>query len=151
MEQMETDDEILELAISREIEAHDLFLELAERVREPQIQSLLRELAQEELEHKHKLELEIIKSGRVVRETDETAVPSRGHILSNTNESLDMDYKDVLMLAIEKEDASFRMYVGLVSNVRDEKSREVLLALAEEEVKHKLRFQAEYELLLENG
>ena len=87
MEQMETDDEILELAISREIEAHDLFLELAERVREPQIQSLLRELAQEELEHKHKLELEIIKSGRVVRDTDRTAVPSRGHILSNTNDT----------------------------------------------------------------
>ena len=44
----------------------------------------------------------------------------------------------------EKEEAAFRTYVHLVANVHDEESREVLLALAEEEVKHKLRFETEY-------
>jgi len=39
--------------------------------------------------------------------------------------------------------------VNLLPGVEDEQSRELLLALAEEEVKHKLRFQTEYELLLE--
>ncbi|MHC4620812.1 MAG: rubrerythrin, partial [Planctomycetota bacterium] len=57
------------------------------------------------------------------------------------------DYKDMLLLGIEKEEASFRTYVNLLMSVRDEESREVLLALAEEEVKHKLRFEMEYDML----
>ena len=51
---------------------------------------------------------------------------------------------------MEKEEASFRTYVNLLPNVHDEDSRETLLALAEEEVKHKLRFEKEFEALL-NG
>jgi rubrerythrin len=53
----------------------------------------------------------------------------------------------MLLLGIEKEEASFRTYVNLLMSVRDEESREVLLALAEEEVKHKLRFEMEYDML----
>ena len=59
-----------------------------------------------------------------------------------------MDYKDVLQLGMEKEEASFRTYVSLLATVHDQESREVLLALAEEEVKHKLRFEIEFDLLL---
>ncbi len=33
----------------------------------------------------------------------------------------------------------------------DEESKEVLLALAEEEVKHKLRFETEYDTLMKKG
>jgi rubrerythrin len=43
------------------------------------------------------------------------------------------------------------MFVGLIPNVQDEQSREVLLALAQEEVKHKLRFETEYNMLNEKG
>jgi len=57
----------------------------------------------------------------------------------------------MLLLAMEKEKASFRTYVNLVANARDEQTQELLLALAEEEVKHKLRFETEYDLLLKNG
>jgi rubrerythrin len=59
-----------------------------------------------------------------------------------------MDYKDILMLGIEKEDAAFRTYVDIIAQVRNEQTREVLLALAQEEVKHKLRFETEYDMLL---
>jgi len=55
-----------------------------------------------------------------------------------------MDYRDVLMLGIEKEDAAFRTYIKLMGSIHDEQSREVLLSLAQEEVKHKLRFETEY-------
>ena len=64
---------------------------------------------------------------------------------------LDMDYKDMLMLAMEKEEAAFRTYVNLLPNVQDQESREVLLAIAEEEVKHKLRFEIEYDMLLKKS
>jgi rubrerythrin len=52
---------------------------------------------------------------------------------------------------MEKEESSFRIYVNLAAKACDEESREVLLSLAEEEVKHKLRFENEYELLMEKG
>jgi rubrerythrin len=59
-----------------------------------------------------------------------------------------MDVRDVLLMAIEKEEASFRIFVNMIPNVHDEQSRELLLALAEEEVKHKLRFETEYNNML---
>jgi rubrerythrin len=49
---------------------------------------------------------------------------------------------------MEKEEAAFRTYVNLAGSIKDEKSREVLFELAQEEVKHKLRFQTEYDILL---
>jgi len=57
----------------------------------------------------------------------------------------------MLMLAMEKEESSFRSYVNWVANTHSEEHREILLALAEEEVKHKLRFETEYEMLLKKS
>jgi rubrerythrin len=61
-----------------------------------------------------------------------------------------MDYRDVLLLGMEKEEAAFRIYVNLIGSVHDEQSRDVLMALAQEEVKHKLRFETEYNILQKN-
>ena len=151
MEKGAPDDEILEFAIAREVEAYNFFMALAERVQNPEIASVFEDLAKEELEHKAKLELELIKTGKTLPRTEKVTVPDHEYIVSNVDAPLDMDYKDVLMLGIEKEEASFRTYVNLIPNVQDEESREVLLALAEEEVKHKLRFETEYDLLLKKG
>jgi len=142
------DPELLEFAIAREIEANRFFLALAERVDNPQIRKVFEELAEEELEHKAKLELEIIKTGRTIPAVNSKIIPEHDYIISKDNSLLNMDYKDVLRLGIEKEEASFRTYVSLLATVHDQESREVLLALAEEEVKHKLRFETEYDLLL---
>ena len=142
------DRESLEFAIAREIEANRFYLAIAERVASPEIRKVIEGLAQEELEHKAKLELEVMKlGGTVTTDMDTTPVDSSRYIISNVDAPLDMDYKDVLLLAIEKEEASFRTYVNLIAMTKDKGSREVLLGLAEEEVRHKLRFQTEYDLL----
>ena len=52
-----------------------------------------------------------------------------------------MDYKAVSLLGIRKEDESFRLYVELVSQAKSRDCKEVLFALAEEEIKHKQAFQ----------
>ena len=124
----DSSDEILELAISKEMESYNFYMALARHVDTAKMRDVFEELAREEMEHKAKLELEIIKTGKVA--------PDRH------------DYKDMLLLAMEKEEASFRTYVDLVARARDEQARELLLALAEEEVKHKLRFKKEHDLLL---
>jgi rubrerythrin len=146
-----TDEEILEFAILRENEAHNFFMALAGRVKEPQMRQVFEDLAAEELEHKAKLELEIIKTGKTVSTEQKPPRPASEYIISNDPSKLDIDYKDALLLGMEKEEASFRIYVNLIPNVRNEQSREVLLSLAQEEVKHKLRFETEYNMMLKKS
>lgn len=140
-------EEILELAITREEIANRLFLELAARARNPEIRKVFEELADEELEHKAKLELEILKTGKVMTATQKPAFEEQID-KGEADSWVDMDYKDMLLLGIQKEDAAFRFYVKLAANATDEDSYETLMALAEQEIKHKLRFEMEYDKLL---
>ena len=150
MAEPEYDDEALQFAIAKEIEAYNFYLALAERVADPRIREEFEALAQEELEHKAKLELEVMKLGKTITVEQNPLRPERSYIVSNDPALLDMDYKDMLLLGMEKEEAAFRTYVNLAASAKDEKSREMLLAIAEEEVRHKLRFQTEYDALLKN-
>jgi len=152
MTQNSPDNEALEFAISREVDAYYFYLALAERVDSPEMRQVLEDFAREELEHKAKLELEVLKTGQILPLKQELPGPSRDdYIVSNTDSQLDMDYRDLLLLAIEKEEASFRTYVDLAATAHDQETREVLLAIAEEEVKHKYRFEIEYDMLLKKG
>ena len=148
MGKSQTYDEVLEFALFKEQQANRFYLALAERVADPEMRKVLREFAAEELEHKAKLELELMKAGRVVKtESEPEEIEVSEYVYSDAPE-LDMDYRDVLALAIEKEDAAYRIYVDLVPQARDQGARETLLALAQEEVKHKLRFEIERDKLL---
>ena len=141
--------EILEYAIQREVEAYYFYTEFAKRVESLEMRQALKDFAEDELEHKTKLELEIMKTGRTLS-TDEK-LPRVSHDNYNkSNAALlgDMDYKDLLLLAIKKEEASFKTYINLLPTVHDQQCREVLLAIAEEEVKHKECFEIEYDMLL---
>jgi rubrerythrin len=148
MGKVNSDQEILEFAISREVEAHYFFLALAGRVEDPKMRQVFEDLAAEELEHKAKLELEIIKTGKTLPQQQMPAGrPESGYIMSDSDLPLDIDYRDMLLLGIEKEAAAFRMFVNLIPSVQDEESREMLLTLAEEEIRHKIRFETEYDML----
>ena len=151
MGKVKSDEEILEFAIFREIEAQNFFLALADRVKDQQMRQVFEDLAAEELEHKAKLELEIIKTGKTVSIEQKPPRPASDYIISDDPSQLDIDYKDALLLGMEKEEASFRTYINLIPSVQNEQSREVLLALAEEEVRHKLRFETEYNMLLKKS
>ena len=63
-----------------------------------------------------------------------------------------MDYQSALVLAMKREKAAFRLYTALAAKVDDEALRELFLRLAQEEAKHKLHFEIEYDehVLTEN-
>jgi rubrerythrin len=150
MVEFESDEEILQLAISREEDAHAFLLTMAGRMRNPEMRKVFEDLADEELEHKARLELEIIKTGRVVTATERLEPEDNGSTKAVGSE-IDMDYKDILIMTMQKEEASFRLYVDLAARVTSEEAYETFLALAEEEVKHKLRFEMEYDNLLKTS
>ena len=137
----------LEFAISREVDAYHFYMALAERADNIEMKKVIEEFAQEELEHKEKLELEIIKMGQTLLAEDRIPILSKPPIPSKISPLLKINYRELLLMAMQKEEVSFKTYVDLAPKMRDEESREVLLAIAEEEVKHTLRFKKEYDML----
>jgi rubrerythrin len=137
------DDEILEMAVAREVDAIKFYTVLAARAQSPHISKVFEDLAAEEIEHKEKLELEIMKTGRVV-DTQKRPLGLKEDAPDDyIPPVIDVDYKNVLLMGAQKEDASFRLYMDLAGMVTDPGSREMLVALAQEEARHKERFQVE--------
>jgi rubrerythrin len=56
-----------------------------------------------------------------------------------------MDYQQALVVAMQKEKMAFKMYSDLAEQVDDENLKNTFLSLAQEEAKHKLRFELEYD------
>lgn len=63
-----------------------------------------------------------------------------------------MTYQEALILAMKKEKAAFKLYHTLAAKAPNEDIKSIFLALAQEEAKHKLRFEIEYDefVLTEN-
>jgi rubrerythrin len=141
MEDISSVDEILEFAISREVEANQLYIRMSKSIENPEMRKVCEDLAKEELEHKAKLELELMKKGEVVSDFNIS-----NYVMDVGNE-MDMDYERLLLFAIKKEQISIDLYNDLAAVVKDEESREVLSMLATEETEHRKQFEIEYDRL----
>lgn len=148
MEEFESDDEILEYAIHRESVAHRFYIDLAEEMENAAMRQLFENFAREELRHKGRLELEIMKRGLVVAGAVKADDLDETDVMLDVAPELGIDYKNALILAMNRETKSFRLYVELAAMAEDKGSRETLLLLAEEEAGHKLRFEIEYNVAI---
>jgi len=145
MGKTQADTEIIELAISKEVAAYRLYKKMAGRAGSSQMKQVIDSLANEELEHKARLELELMKLGVVVW-SEKTMLSEH---LEDAEVPVDaMDFKDLLVLAMEKERSSLRLYIGLAAMTKNKASREMLTTLAEEEAMHEARFEVEYNILM---
>lgn len=144
MEKFKSVDEILDFAITREAEAIQLYSDLARKVEKPELRSALEGFIREELEHKEKLETE--KAEGVVLKDEEVGNLGIAEYVEGGEARPDMSYKDLLILAMKKEDTSVKLYNDLAKISQDEKLRDMFLLLAQEEAEHKLRFELEYDL-----
>ncbi|MCP4228727.1 MAG: hypothetical protein GY771_01080 [bacterium] len=64
----------------------------------------------------------------------------------------DITYREALVLGMKSEKAAYDLYTSLAEQVDDEDLRKTLLIIADEELKHKAKFESEYEkhILKEN-
>ena len=144
---------MLHYAIAREVEANVFYNLLSQYVDNERVRKFCNDLAAEELEHKGRLEFELMKLGVVVRPSDVSEVKTQLGTVKPLDYMLEMakimqlDLMQVVNLAMEKEKKSFRLYLDLMLMVPDEACRNVLAELAEEEARHKLIFELEYESL----
>lgn len=137
-------DEILAFAIKEEEKAAAFYKELAGRVEAPALSRGLEAFAEEELGHKAKLEK--IRQGGKLTVADKAVMDLKiGEYLVAPDPSPDMDYQEILIVAMKKEKEAFRMYSDLAGVTEDSDIRDLFLALAQEEARHKLRFEVEYD------
>jgi rubrerythrin len=145
----ESIEEILQLAVGKEIEANVFYNLLSQYIQNPQIRELCGEFAAEELEHKAKLELELMKLGKTTPYASYNKAFVRPlDYMVDMSKIMQMDYKDLLILAMKKEKASFKMYIELIPTVSSQSLKDVLMELAEEEARHKISFEIEYNLFV---
>ena len=138
-------DDVLDFAISREIEAQAFYLKLANIVEKPEMAKVLSDLASEELEHKAKLQA--IKAGQIgIGEEIVGNLGITGHVKSVEPHSR-MSYVDLLVVGMKKEETSRKLYSDLAKVVQTHELKEIFLKLAQEEAEHKLRFEIEYDLM----
>jgi len=145
MKNFESVDEILDFAIGREIEAIQLYIELAGKIEKPQMRKVLKAFAVEEQEHKAKLE-EAKVEGIVIND-EEVGSLGIAEDIEGGEFRPDMSYADILILAMKKEDVSVKLYTDLAKITQDEEFKDMFLWLAQEETEHKLRFELEYDLI----
>jgi rubrerythrin len=148
---MQDVNEILDFAIVREQEAHDFYADLANKAKHPGMKDIFSQFAKEELGHKKKLEG--VKAGKSLSSVQQKVMDLKiADYLVDVEPGESMNYQQALILAMKREKAAFRLYTDLAALVDDGNLKLTFMGLAQEEAKHKLRFEVEYddEILREN-
>jgi len=151
MESFQSADGVLDFAIEREEEAFDFYMDLAAKIERPDMKTLFKQFAQEEKGHKAKLQG--VKQGKQLLPAEKQVLDLRmSDYLVADEPTADMTYQKALILAMKKEKASFKLYTDLAASAPSDDLKNTFLNLAQEEAKHKLRFEVEYdnEVMREN-
>jgi rubrerythrin len=139
-----TIDDILDYAIANEEKAAALYYDLADKVQRPGMREAFLHFAKEE--EGHKARLLKIKAGDIpaVR-SEKVASLGIAEQLADTEPFANMSYQEALQYAMKAEKAAFVLYTRLADATDDPGFAQVFRSLAQEEAKHKLRFEIEYD------
>ena len=144
MEKFENIDDVLDFAIESEQKAVDFYHQLADRVKNEDMKNIFLEFAQEEVAHKAKLKK--IKEEKVFIASSESISDLK---ISDYVDSVvikpDMSYQEALIVAMNREKAAFNLYTRLSKKTNIPELQNIFKMLAQEESKHKLRFEMEYD------
>jgi rubrerythrin len=147
MDKWNSVDEVLDFAISGEEAAVEFYTHLAEQAKRPEMREVFEEFAREEAAHKEKLLT--VKAGEDLAPAKQAVMDLKiADYLVDVKPSSDMSYQDTLIVAMKKEKAAFKLYNDLAGAVENVKVKTLFLALAQEEAKHKLHFEIEYDNML---
>lgn len=136
---------LIDIAIEREEAAHDFYTKLAEKVDEATVKDTLQFLAKEELKHK-----EFLRGYRDGTVGPETLRMSRvvdyriAEHLEEPDAERSLDSKDAYLVAAHRELQSYRFYRALADLHPDGRAKELLLKMANEELKHKEKVEYLY-------
>lgn len=136
--------EVLDFAIEREREAVVFYKELAAKATTASTRVAYEDFAKEEGAHHAKL-IRMKESGQLEQANQKVLDLKIGDYLVEPNPDVELDYPQALILAMKREKAAFKLYSDLAAATDDADLRAALLVLAQEEARHKLRFEVEYD------
>lgn len=144
MKQWDNIDEVLDFAIANEVKATFFYEDLARKVENANLQELFRGFAKEEEGHAAKLRR--VKAGaRELNHFQNIPDLKIAEYVVENDEEENLDYQGALVLAMKREKAAFKLYTDLANSAGDAEMKELFAGLAQEEAKHKLRFELEYD------
>jgi len=140
-------DEILDYAIGEEENAVKFYTELADRARHKYMKEVFLQFAGEE--RGHKVKLQAVKAGKAFQPAENEVMDLRisDYVADVSTENVE-NFEDALIVAMKKEKAAYKLYNRLAEMVDEGEARALFLSLAQEEAKHKLRFEIEYDQAL---
>jgi len=136
--------EVIRFAIEKEIGTYDLYTMCGRIAKYSGARELFDELAREEKGHQ-KL-LENLSMGKVGQEKLEPVPDLKiSDYLIEVKCMPDSSYADILRLVMKNEEHSTKLYNDLKDSCKDEELKKVFAILAQEEAKHKLKFEKIYD------
>jgi rubrerythrin len=144
MSEFETIDDVFDFAIFKEIESHKFYTQWACQVKKPSIRKMLEQLAEDEAEHRKKIEA--VRAGTAQMQAGEIASLDIADYVDPIEPHPDMNYVDLLVVAMNKEKKSFKLYWDLVQTATEPRLKELFQWLCRQEAEHKLQFELEYDL-----
>ena len=136
--------EVMTFAIRKEAEAYNLYTTYSQKVKNPGTKVMFAELAKEE--QKHREILEGVEQKDVSEYKLETIPDLKiGDFVDEQEFDPDMDYASALRLAIKREEHAFKLYNHIQAGTENSEIERLFSVLAQEESKHKLRLETEYD------
>ncbi len=137
-------EEILDFAIKKEERANRFYTRLADRVNQENMKKVFLEFAEEEKGHKEKL-IRIKEGERLAPSKEKVMDLKIAEYVEDVEMDEEVDYQQALIIAMKSEKASYKMYQKLAGATDDPELENLFMGLAQEEAKHKLRFEIEYD------
>jgi rubrerythrin len=141
---------ILKEAIQMEEESFKLYSTTKQKAELASSKNFLQELAETELEHKRKL-MEVINEkkpiesiGSQIRESLED-LRIIDYMKDIPKLSEDADYQEILTYVAQREKKTHDYYIALTKNFTGTRVGDLFQRLAEEELKHKIKIEKEYD------
>jgi len=136
--------EILDFAINNEQVAVDFYVKLANKFDDKAMKQTFEDFAKEEMGHKARLS-SIKEKGLYDMPQEKVMDLKIADYLVHTDSKEDMSYTDALSLAMKREKAAYKLYLKLAERAPNDEMAKIFHGLAQEEAKHKLRFELEYD------
>jgi len=135
---------IIDFAVDREKEAVEFYLDLQNKTKFAEMKETLKDL--EMMERGHINTLETIRTQGLEKvEVKEIHDLKISDYMVDIEPSPDMDYENILIVAMKREQKSKELYEDLAKRFAGEEIGKVLLKIAAEETEHKLRFEKIYD------
>lgn len=140
--------EIIDFAIEKEKEAADFYDDVSGKEQFSGKKEMLQEFAAQE--RKHQKLLEDLKAGSVGDNLDDYKFKwikdiKRSDYVDDIEYHPGMDYKDLLMLAMKREEKALKLYNEMLGNAQTDEQKKVFKVLCQEEAKHKLSLETIYD------